>query len=59
MGLKGTVFAKAQCGTVRLKLMKIGALLRSSVRRGSRMAKPTPGAFACRGILRLSSGKDP
>lgn len=33
LGLKGTAFAKAQCGTIRLKLMKIGALLRISVRR--------------------------
>lgn len=33
LGLKGTAFAKAQCGTIRLKLMKIGALLKISVRR--------------------------
>jgi len=33
LGLKNTTFAKAQCGTIRLKLMKIGALLRISVRR--------------------------
>ena len=33
LGLKGTAFAKAQCGTIRLKLKKIGALLRISVRR--------------------------
>jgi len=33
LGLKETAFAKAQCGTIRLKLMKIGALLRISVRR--------------------------
>ncbi len=33
LGLKGTVFAKAQCGTIRQKLMKTGALLGISVRR--------------------------
>jgi hypothetical protein len=33
MALKGTRMAKATCGTIRLKLFKIGAQLRSSVRR--------------------------
>ena len=33
LGLKGTVLAKAQCDTIRLKLFKIGAHLRISVRR--------------------------
>ena len=28
-----TQFAKATCGTIRLKLLKIGALVRTSVRR--------------------------
>ncbi len=32
-GLKGTAFESAQCGTIRLKLFKIGALVRISVRR--------------------------
>ena len=32
-GLKGTDFARAQCGTIRVKLLKIGAQLRISVRR--------------------------
>jgi len=32
-GLKGTQFAKAQCHTIRLKLLKIGAQVRLSVRR--------------------------
>ena len=31
--LAGTELAKAQCGTIRLKLLKIGALVRTSVRR--------------------------
>ena len=33
IALHGTEFAKATCGTVRLKLLKIGALVRVSVRR--------------------------
>ena len=33
IGLKGTQFADATCGTIRLKLLKIGALVRLSVRR--------------------------
>jgi hypothetical protein len=32
-GLKRTQFAKAQCHTIRLKLLKIGAQVRLSVRR--------------------------
>jgi hypothetical protein len=33
IGLQQTQFAKATCGTIRLKLLKIGALVRASVRR--------------------------
>ena len=33
LGLKGTRMARAQCGTIRLRLLKIGALIRVSVRR--------------------------
>jgi hypothetical protein len=33
IGLKHTQFAKASCGTIRLKLLEIGALVRISVRR--------------------------
>ncbi len=33
IGLEGTVFATATCGTIRLKLLKIGALVRTNVRR--------------------------
>ena len=33
IGLKRTQFAKANCATIRLKLLKIGALVRVSVRR--------------------------
>ena len=32
-GLAGTAWAKAQCGTIRLKLLKIGAVVKVSVRR--------------------------
>jgi hypothetical protein len=33
IALQQTPFAKATCGTIRLKLLKIGALVRTSVRR--------------------------
>ena len=33
LGLEGTAMAKAQCDTIRLKLFKIGAQIRISVRR--------------------------
>ena len=33
LGLKGTDLAKAQCGTIRLKLLKIGAQIRVTVRK--------------------------
>ena len=33
LGLQGTDMARAQCGTIRLKLLKIGAQLKLSVRR--------------------------
>lgn len=33
LGLQGTELARAQCGTIRLKLLKIGAQVRISVRR--------------------------
>jgi hypothetical protein len=33
IGLKNTRFAKATCGTIRLRLLKLGALVRVSVRR--------------------------
>src|SRR5439155_14475569 len=32
-GLRGTELAQAQCGTIRAKLLKIGAVVRVSVRR--------------------------
>jgi hypothetical protein len=33
LGLKGTQLAQATCGTIRTRLLKIGALIRVSVRR--------------------------
>ena len=33
IGLAHTQFARASCGTIRLKLLKIGALVRTSLRR--------------------------
>ena len=33
LGLEGTELAQAQCATIRLKLLKIGALIRISVRK--------------------------
>src|SRR6516162_2891959 len=53
IGLEETNFAKATCGTIRLKLLKIGALVRISVRRikrapvGLRMM-PRGDAMRCR-----------
>ena len=33
LGLAGTDMARAQCGTIRLRLLKIGARIRSTARR--------------------------
>src|SRR5215472_15776399 len=41
IGLVHTQFAHATCGTIRLKLLKIGALVRTSVRR-IKLAMPRP-----------------
>ena len=47
IGLHHTPFAKASCGTIRLKLLKIGALVRVSVRRIKiAMASSCPAAAA-------------
>ena len=49
IGLAETELANATCGTIRLKLLKIGALVRTSVRRVSvamASACPWQGAFA-------------
>ena len=45
IGLAHTQFAEATCGTIRLKLLKLGALVRVSVRRArSPWRRPIPGA---------------
>ena len=48
IGLHDTAFAQATCGTIRLKLLKIGALVRISVRRVKiAMASACPAALDC------------
>jgi hypothetical protein len=44
IGLADTQFAKATCGTIRLKLLKIGALVRISVRR-IKLAMPSASPY--------------
>ena len=50
MGLTHTPFARASCGTIRLKLLKIGALVLTSVRRISSepFGLPISGRVPCR-----------
>ena len=57
IGLAETVFADATCGTIRLKLLKIGALVRVSVRRIKiAMASACPSADAWgRAVRHLSA----
>jgi hypothetical protein len=53
IGLTKTVFANATCGTIRLKLLKIGALIRISVRRVRiAMASACPAADEWAGAAR-------
>jgi hypothetical protein len=52
VGLRGTDLARAQCGTIRLKLLKIGALISVSVRRVRfRLASGYPYAALFRTVL--------
>ena len=57
IGLHRTPFANASCGTIRLKLLKIGALVRISVRRIKiAMASGCPAATAwCDAAVRLNA----
>jgi hypothetical protein len=57
IGLHHTPFANASCGTIRLKLLKIGALVRISVRRIKiAMASGCPAAPVwCGAAVRLSA----
>jgi hypothetical protein len=61
VGLSGTALARAQCGTIRLKLLKIGALVSVSVRRVRfRMASGYPHAELFGQVLRnLRHGPSP
>jgi hypothetical protein len=57
LGLKGTALAKAQCDTIRLKLFKIGAHIRLSVRRVCiAFSESYPYADLFRQILRTLQG---
>ena len=51
IGLAHTQFARASCGTIRLKLLKIGALVRTSVRR---IKLAMPSAFPCQAEYRAA-----
>jgi len=51
IGLKHTQFARATCATIRLKLLKIAALVRISVRR---IKLAMPSAFACQAEYRAA-----
>jgi len=61
VGLRGTQMARAQCGTIRLKLLKIGALISVSVRRVRfRLASGYPYADLFRQVLyNLRHGPSP
>ena len=59
IGLANTQFARASCGTIRLKLLKIGALVRTSVRR-IKLAMPSafPYQTEYRAISRRTDCRD-
>ena len=61
IGLHDTEYAKATCGTIRLKLLKIGALVRISVRRIKvAMASGCPAAAAWGlAAVRLAAAANP
>ena len=62
IGLHHTAFAKATCGTIRLKLLKIGALVRVSVRRIKiAMASACPAAqtWGCAAIRLAAAANAP
>lgn len=54
IGLKGTEMAQASCGTIRLKLFKIGAIIRVSVRR---VWVSLSSAFPLQGLFALAAGR--
>jgi hypothetical protein len=60
IGLTETIFADATCGTIRLKLLKIGALVRISVRRiklSMASACPAAGVWARAAIKLMAAAK--
>ena len=60
LGLQGTELARAQCGTIRLKLLKIGAQVRISVRRVRvAFSESFPGAPLFRQVLHNLRGGPP
>ena len=64
IGLPETVFAETTCGTIRLKLLKIGALVRVSARRIKfAMASACPAAaaweLAARRLLSAATARAP
>jgi hypothetical protein len=60
LGLQGTELARAQCGTIRLKLLKIGAQVRISVRRVRvAFSESYPGAPLFRQVLNNLRGSPP
>ena len=50
LGLEGTALARAQCGTIREKVLKVGAQIRVSVRKVS-MSESYPRAGLFRAVL--------
>jgi hypothetical protein len=60
LGLSGTEMAKAQCQTIRLKLLKIGALVRVTVRKvWVHLASSCPYAEVFRRVHERLSGLSP
>jgi hypothetical protein len=60
LGLQGTELARAQCGTIRLKLLKIGAQVRIGVRRVRvSLSESFPGVELLRQTLRNIRGGPP
>ena len=60
LGLAGTELARAQCQTIRLKLLKVGALVRVTVRRvWVHLASGCPYAEVFRRAHAILSGHQP
>jgi hypothetical protein len=60
LGLQGTELARAQCGTIRTRLLKIGAQVRLSVRRITlAFSESYPGAALFAQVLRALRAPPP